>query len=302
MAAQALDVRGRDIHPATVSIVDNLVIDASGRWVGNTEGLQGPQGEQGIQGPQGLQGAQGPIGPQGAPGPQGPAGERGLPGQSIVLDRDSDQDGFNDWLEVMLGYEPGDATSKPIDDNLDGVPDILVGPAGSRGPRGTRGTAGPAGPAGDQGPQGERGAQGVQGPEGLQGVQGPAGPRGAPGASVIIDLDSDGDGFADWLENALGTDPNDGTSAPADEDQDGIADALDNCPAFANPNQEDGDGDRIGDGCDTNPTRADVRLSGQLITLGGRAVNDTHTLGGRATTGEARSSNQQFILQGRLSP
>ena len=66
--------------------------------------------------------------------------------------------------------------------------------------------------------------------------------------------------------------------------------------------QEDGDGDRIGDGCDTNPTRADVRLSGQLITLGGRAVNDTHTLGGRATTGEARSSNQQFILQGRLSP
>ena len=39
--------------------------------------------------------------------------------------------------------------------------------------------------------------------------------------------------------------------APAeDQDEDGVSDALDNCPEVPNPNQDDCDGDDIGDACD----------------------------------------------------
>lgn len=37
---------------------------------------------------------------------------------------------------------------------------------------------------------------------------------------------------------------------PVDQDNDGVADVVDNCPAVANPGQEDQDGDGIGDVCD----------------------------------------------------
>ena len=83
LAVQALDVRGRDIHPNTVSIGASPVIDSTGRWVGLPTGLQGPTGPQGPvgpQGPQGLPGLQGPVGPIGPTGLQGPTGLTGPAG------------------------------------------------------------------------------------------------------------------------------------------------------------------------------------------------------------------------------
>ena len=92
-------------------------------------------------------------------------------------------------------------------------------------------------------------------------------------------VDSDGDGFLDADEDALGSDPLNAASTPehaayfetcsdgadndldgaldredggciADSDGDGVLDLDDNCPWDANPDQADADGDGAGDACD----------------------------------------------------
>lgn len=60
------------------------------------------------------------------------------------------------------------------------------------------------------------------------------------------DPDADGDGLLNNDEIAKGTDPLD-----ADTDDDGAPDVSDNCPILSNPDQADGDGDSIGDACDS---------------------------------------------------
>ncbi|MEO7329974.1 MAG: hypothetical protein ABI193_15470, partial [Minicystis sp.] len=79
-----------DIHPSSVSVNGQTVIDQGGNWVGpamvgptGPAGPQGPggaQGPAGSQGPTGLQGAQGPAGVAGPIGPQGPIGPAGATG------------------------------------------------------------------------------------------------------------------------------------------------------------------------------------------------------------------------------
>ena len=71
VAARALDVDGRAIHPATVNVGGQLVIDEAGRWVGDAAGLEGPPGADGAPGPAGARGEPGPRGPAG-PGLDGP--------------------------------------------------------------------------------------------------------------------------------------------------------------------------------------------------------------------------------------
>ncbi len=79
------------------------------------------------------------------------------------------------------------------------------------------------------------------------------------GASDCIDLDDDGDGILDTVDNCdlianLGQADHDedglGDACDEDDDNDGVPDVSDNCPFVANPGQGDIDGDKLGDECD----------------------------------------------------
>lgn len=155
-------------------------------------GPRGLRGEPGIQGPVGPMGSQGLSGPAGPEGPIGPAGE-------VDLLLDTDRDTFPDWVEVTVGTDWDDSSSVPEDIDLNGVADLLQGPAGSPGARGPQGLIGPEGPRGSQGPR---------------------------GASISFYDDSDGDGWYDWIEIAAGSNVNDNQDFPFDDDVDGIADVF----------------------------------------------------------------------------
>jgi len=61
------------------------------------------------------------------------------------------------------------------------------------------------------------------------------------------DLDDDNDGVSDTEESANGTEPLD-----TDSDDDGKKDGIDNCPTTANADQQNLDGDTLGDACDVD--------------------------------------------------
>jgi hypothetical protein len=194
-AAVASDVVG-DIHPASVSIGDTLVIDEDGTWVGPSSGLVGPAGPAGPagaigpQGPPGAVGAIGPAGPVGAIGPEGPQGPQGLPGLDGAIGPEGPQGPQGlPGLDGAIG--PEGPQGPPGLDGRDGA----IGPPGPEGPQGLQGlpgldgAIGPPGPEGPQGPpgldghDGAAGPEGPRGPQGATGPQGPQGPQGPPGAS-----------------------------------------------------------------------------------------------------------------------
>ena len=54
------------------------------------------------------------------------------------------------------------------------------------------------------------------------------------------------------------------TFVPHDSDLDGVGDCSDNCPADANPDQDDFDSDGMGDLCEVDVFLADLNLSGRV--------------------------------------
>ena len=154
-ALMANDVNG-NIHPNSVSIKGDEVINDKGEWVGPTLGLIGPTGPVG---PAGATGAVGAAGPAGAIGPAGVAGPVGAVG-------------------------PG-GVAGPVG---------AVGPTGAAGPVGPIGATGAVGAVGPVGPIGATGAVGAIGPvgpigaTGAVGAIGPVGPIGATGAIGPIGL------------------------------------------------------------------------------------------------------------------
>ena len=67
-------------------------------------------------------------------------------------------------------------------------------------------------------------------------------------------LDPDADNYTNLQEFLSGTNPVDSNSNPEpDSDSDGHKDSVDNCPAIANPNQTNSDGDSAGNLCDAFP-------------------------------------------------
>jgi hypothetical protein len=81
-----------DITPHSIAVNGAPIVDATGKWVGPSTGLVGPQGPQGpagasgatgpagSQGPMGATGSTGLTGAQGPAGPAGPAGPTGATG------------------------------------------------------------------------------------------------------------------------------------------------------------------------------------------------------------------------------
>ncbi len=99
-ALQAQDVLG-DIHPQSLSINEQMVINNQGHWVGDPTGLVGPAG------PAGAEGAMGPQGPE---GPAGPAGGDGSPDSPLeVLAKLVQVDGGGSGLDVeFLDGQPSE--------------------------------------------------------------------------------------------------------------------------------------------------------------------------------------------------
>ncbi|NBQ14466.1 MAG: hypothetical protein EBU31_07610, partial [Proteobacteria bacterium] len=108
--------------------------------------------------------------------------------------------------------------------------------------------------------------------------------------------DSDGDGRPDWSDNCpaiansdqLNTDGDaQGDACDVDDDNDTISDASDNCPLNANVNQWNTDGDGQGDVCDTdddNDTISDASDNCPLVSNVGQADCDHDGIGDACDT------------------
>ena len=68
--------------------------------------------------------------------------------------------------------------------------------------------------------------RGAEGPQGPQGVPGPIGATGPAGVDFDVTSDLDLDGYPDWLEVMVSTDPTDESSVPLDNDGNRIPDVL----------------------------------------------------------------------------
>ena len=89
--------------------------------------------------------------------------------------------------------------------------------------------------------------------------------KSAPGVCGcgIPDIDSDGDGFLDCVDNC----PQTANEFQRDWDGDSVGNACDNCPGHDNPAQVDMDGDGIGDVCDIVECSCDLNGDGRCDSI-----------------------------------
>ena len=101
--------------------------------------------------------------------------------------------------------------------------------------------------------------------------------------------------FADWIDLDLGT---------LDSDEDGWDDASDNCPSVPNTDQNDSDGDWIGDACDPDFSSS----CGDGTLDAGEECDDGNTDGGDgcsavcAVEASGGATNGSRHLPGRTYP
>lgn len=72
--------------------------------------------------------------------------------------------------------------------------------------------------------------------------------------------------FASGSQPCFGGDVGVGAETPVDTDADGVPDEIDNCPLTPNPDQDDADGDGLGDVCDDFPTDPANDIDGDLVS------------------------------------
>ncbi|MGR5447487.1 beta-prism lectin domain-containing protein [Vibrio jasicida] len=249
----------KEVDTQSVYINGDMVIDSSGRWVGESEGLQGevgPQGPEGDKGEVGAVGPEGPKGDKGATGPQGPKGNTGARGPAGPQGPKGDKGATGS--QGPKGNTGSRGATGPKGDKGEAG---AVGPEGPKGDKGATGSQGPkgntgsrgatglkgakgdkgeAGAVGPEGPKGDKGATGPQGPKGNTGSRGPAGPKGAKGDKGAIGAQGPkGDTGARGAAGPKGNTGNRGYRGYKGEEGDSAYEVWRKLPGNSNKTEED---------------------------------------------------------------
>lgn len=96
--------------------------------------------------------------------------------------------------------------------------------------------------------------------------------RSSSGAVDLWKINYDGSGLTKMTTSGVNANPSWWVpDAPLDTDSDGLVDIIDNCPAVANPDQTDFDGDSMGDVCDADIDNDSILNTGDNCPLASNA-------------------------------
>ena len=206
--------------------------------------------------------------------------------------RDSDNDGVPDYLDMCPGTPPGvkvDAFGCPLDSDGDGVPDYL-----DKCPNTPKGVTVDA-----NGCPVDNDGDGV--PDYLDKC-----PNTPPGVSVDINgcpLDSDGDGVPDYLDKCPNTPKGvqvDRNGCPLDSDGDGVPDYLDKCPNTPKGTQVDAYGCPIVKAELPPPVIKNLVLKGDANFASGKSdlLSSAYTILDNLVASMKDNPQQKWLIEG----